>query len=170
MGGVSIYNDGLVEKIKNCVHKSDTPLDFESSWNEIVLDNKLMDNDWLKDIFNIRNMLVPAYLKQNCFAGMSTTQRSESMNSFVKHYVEYKNTLIDFILRFDCGVERLRYLEDKEDFECSNRRPKLKTCSPMEKQMDDIYTRSLFYKFQDELFITLSMGVEVKMLSVLILL
>ena len=92
-----------------------------------------MENDWLADIFKIRHMWIPAYLKENFFGGMSTTQRSESMNAFVKQYVEYKNSLLDFILRFDAGVERLRYLEKKEDFENSNGRPKIKTCSPMEK-------------------------------------
>ena len=117
-----------------------------------------MENNWLADIYRIRNMWVPAYLKHNFFAGMSTTQRSESMNAFVKQYVEYKNSLLDFILRFDAGVERLRYLEKKEDFENSNGRPKLKTCSPMEKQMADIYTRNIFYKFQDELLTTMSLG------------
>ena len=60
---------------------------------------------------------------------------------------------------FDAGVERLRYLEKKnEDFENSNGRPKLKTCSPMEKQIADMYTRNIFYKFQDELFTTMSLG------------
>ena len=80
LGGVFIHNEGFVEKIKQCVHKSDTPLNFESSWNEIMSDVKLVDNDWLKDIFNIRNMWVPAYLKKIFFVGMLTTQRSKSMN------------------------------------------------------------------------------------------
>eukprot|EP00268_Persea_americana_P040294 TRINITY_DN3996_c1_g1_i5.p3 TRINITY_DN3996_c1_g1~~TRINITY_DN3996_c1_g1_i5.p3 ORF type:complete len:154 (+),score=22.87 TRINITY_DN3996_c1_g1_i5:1609-2070(+) len=78
------------------------------------------------------------------------------MNAFVKHYVEYKNTLLDFILRFEQGVERLRYLENKEDYKSSNGRPKLKAYSSVEKQMADIYTRNIFYKFQDELFMTMS--------------
>ena len=73
LGGVSIHNEGLVEKIKSYVHKSDTPLAFESSWNEIMSNASLVDNDWLKAIFNISNMWVPAYLKEDFFAGMSTT-------------------------------------------------------------------------------------------------
>ena len=34
----------------------------------------------------------------------------------------------------------------------------MKTCSPMEKQMTEVYTRNLFYKFQEELFTTMSLG------------
>ena len=64
-----------------------------------------MENDWLSDIFKIRRMWVPAYLNQNFFGGMSTTQRSESMNAYVKQHVEYKNSLLDFILHFDAWVE-----------------------------------------------------------------
>ena len=61
----------------------------------------------------------------------------------MKQYVEYKNSLIDFISRFDSGVERLKYLEDKEDFKCSNGRPKLNICSPMEKQIADFCKKKL---------------------------
>ena len=64
-----------------------------------------MDNEWLADIFKIRNACVLTYLKKIFFGGMSTTQRSESMNAFVKRYAEYKNSLPDFISRFDTGVE-----------------------------------------------------------------
>ena len=49
-------------------------------------------------------------------------------------------------------------MKKKEDFENSNERPKLKTCSLMEKQMTDIKTRNIFYKFQDELFTTMSIA------------
>ena len=80
------------------------------------------------------------------------------MNAFVKHYVEYKKTLLDFILCFEQGVERLRYLENKDDYESSNGRPKLKTYSSMEKKMVKIYTRNIFYKFRDELFMTMSIA------------
>ncbi|RWR83633.1 protein FAR-RED IMPAIRED RESPONSE 1-like protein [Cinnamomum micranthum f. kanehirae] len=34
----------------------------------------------------------------------------------------------------------------------------MKTRSPMEKQMVEAYTRKIFYKFQDELFMTMSLG------------
>lgn len=85
-------------------------------------------------LFDIREMWVPTYLKHIFFGGMSTTSRSESMNAFVKQYIQYKNSLIDFILRFEQGVARLRYLENKEDHESSNGRPKLKTCNPIKKQ------------------------------------
>ncbi|RWR80203.1 protein FAR1-RELATED SEQUENCE 5-like protein [Cinnamomum micranthum f. kanehirae] len=160
LGGVHIHNDGLIDMIKKCVHNSQTSSHFESYWNQIITDNKLMENEWLADIYKIRHMWVPAYIKENFFGGMSTTHRSESMNAFVKQYVEYTNSLLDFILRFDTGVERLRYLEKKEDFENSNGRPEMKTCSPLEKQMANIYTKNLFYKFQDELFMIMSLGVK----------
>ncbi|RWR92230.1 protein FAR-RED IMPAIRED RESPONSE 1-like protein [Cinnamomum micranthum f. kanehirae] len=143
----------MTKAIKNVMPNTD-----HRFWNQIIADNKLMENDWLADIFKIRHMWVPAYLKKNFFGGMSTTQRSESMNSFAKQYVEYKNSLLDFILPFDTRVERLRYLEKKEDFENSNGRPKMKTCSLMEKQMAEVYTRNIFYKFQDELFTTMSVA------------
>ena len=87
LGGVSIHNEGLVEKIKSCVHKSDTPLEFRvlgikscqmlPLWTMIGW--KLYSTSVIRD---------PAYLKENFFASMSTAQRSESMNSFVKQYVE----------------------------------------------------------------------------------
>ena len=84
LGGVHVHNEGLIDKIKKCVHNSDTSSQFESFWNQIICDNKLMENDWLADIFKIRHKWVAAYLKKNFFGGMSNTQRSERMNAFVK--------------------------------------------------------------------------------------
>ena len=141
LGGVSIQNEGLIDSIKKCVHESNSPAEFECEWEKMLAKFKVANNEWLTQIFKIRDMWVPAFLKHTFFGGMPTTQRSESMNAFVKHYVEYKNTLLDFILRFEQGVERLRYLENKEDYESSNGRPKLKAYSSMEKQMADIYEK-----------------------------
>ncbi|KAJ3685414.1 hypothetical protein LUZ61_014578 [Rhynchospora tenuis] len=50
-------------------------------------------NVWLADMFDMRSMWVPVYLNNHFWAGMRSTQRSESINSFLDRFVNSKTTL-----------------------------------------------------------------------------
>jgi hypothetical protein len=49
---------------------------------------------------------VLTYLKDTFWAEMSTTQRSESINSFFDGYVYSQTTLKEFVDQFDNGLRR----------------------------------------------------------------
>ncbi|XP_021729415.1 protein FAR-RED IMPAIRED RESPONSE 1-like [Chenopodium quinoa] len=51
-------------------------------------------------LYDERNMWIPSYLKHFFWAGMKTTQRSESFNHFFKGYVDKNTTLSEFVLRY----------------------------------------------------------------------
>lgn len=141
-----------MERLKGCIYNSDTPEHFEGEWNQILEEFETVDNDWLRYLYKIREKWVPTYLDHIFFGGQSTTLRIVSMNASLKQCLSYKNTLIGFILRFERGIARQKYLETKEDRESLNNKPKLKSPFPMEKQMAEIYTRKIFFKFQYELW------------------
>jgi len=44
--------------------------------------HNLHDNAWLNGLYMEKTFWVPAYMKYMFWAGMNTTQRSESMNAF----------------------------------------------------------------------------------------
>lgn len=83
----TFHKDGFLESLKNCVYNTDTPEHFECEWNKILEDFDILNNECLKNLYNICAKWVPIYLKHMFFGGMSTTQRSESINAFVKQYV-----------------------------------------------------------------------------------
>jgi hypothetical protein len=46
---------------------------------------------------------MPAYLKSNFWAGMTTTQRVEGMNKTMKEWLKKRTTLYEFVMQFDKG-------------------------------------------------------------------
>ena len=84
------------------------------------------------------------------FAGMSTTQRSESINSFFDKYVKKKTSLKEFVEQYKVALEDRKQKEIHADFNTWHKEPVLKSPSPFEKQMSSLYTHEVFKKFQAE--------------------
>jgi hypothetical protein len=89
-------------------------------------------------------------MKDTFFGGMSTTQRSESINSFFDKYVGKKTALKEFVEKYKVALEDREEAEKQADFNTWHKEPVLKTPSPFEKQMSVIYTHEIFKKFQAE--------------------
>ncbi|XP_022029200.1 protein FAR1-RELATED SEQUENCE 2-like [Helianthus annuus] len=55
-----------------------TPEEFESKWGVVIGEFNLADNDWLSDIFALKESWIPAYYRMEELSGlMRTTSRSE---------------------------------------------------------------------------------------------
>ncbi|XXG60583.1 hypothetical protein AAC387_Pa04g2451 [Persea americana] len=150
MGGIAINNPNFIKTFKKIAYNSITREQFEMAWKDMLTDFDLVDNEWLHSMYGIREMWVPTYLRDIFFGGMSTTSRSESINAFLKQYVTQKNGLYDFMLRYERGIATQKYRQLKADHDTINGRPKLMIDLPMEKRMSEIYTKKMFYKFQEQ--------------------
>ncbi|XP_021971763.1 uncharacterized protein LOC110866927 [Helianthus annuus] len=54
---------------------------FESGWEEVIKEFNLADNDWLSDVFALKESWIPAFYRIGFLSGlMLTTSRSESEN------------------------------------------------------------------------------------------
>ncbi|KAG7979664.1 hypothetical protein I3843_05G142800 [Carya illinoinensis] len=103
----------------HCIHDTLTIEEFEFEWTEMLLKYKSEENKkW-----------VPAYLRSIFCAGMSITQRSESMNKFCKDYVRSTTMISEFVHQYE-KVLNARYL----------------------KALANLYTKKSFLIFQEELF------------------
>ncbi|XP_073124621.1 protein FAR1-RELATED SEQUENCE 5-like [Henckelia pumila] len=129
------------QSIKHVIENSTTPDEFVSSWEEAMKCAKLEGNDWLQLMYDLRKKWVPAYLNHVFVAGMSSNQRSESSHSFFKRYVSKKNSLVDFIIRFNRALKHQRHNELVSDHVDRNECPKIKGNLPMEHQMVKVYTK-----------------------------
>ncbi|XP_026377901.1 protein FAR-RED IMPAIRED RESPONSE 1-like [Papaver somniferum] len=74
--------DRIKYSMKKVVYDTQYPSEFETKWKEMIDKYNLSNNEWLKDLYEDKERWVPCYLKGTFWAGMSSTQRSESMNSF----------------------------------------------------------------------------------------
>ncbi|XP_038707299.1 protein FAR1-RELATED SEQUENCE 5-like [Tripterygium wilfordii] len=94
-----------------CKWNSSSPEEFEFGWAEVVDQSGLSSNAWLKSVYDIRFMWIPAYVNDTFFVGMSSSQRVENCHAFFKSYVSKKNTLMDFVVRFTRALKHQRHQE-----------------------------------------------------------
>ncbi|QHN97417.1 Protein FAR-RED ELONGATED HYPOCOTYL [Arachis hypogaea] len=99
---------------------------FDRNWNDFLLNFGLVDNKWLSDLYEDCHIWVPIYLDHHFWAGMRSTQRSESMHSFFnKEQVERESDAADFHTVIPCATK-----------------------SSIEAQFQDVYTHQKFRKVQ----------------------
>ncbi|XP_071695688.1 protein FAR-RED IMPAIRED RESPONSE 1-like [Rutidosis leptorrhynchoides] len=85
------------------------------------------------------------------WAGMSTTQRSESINSFFDKYVNKKTTLKQFVEQYENALRDRAEKENVEDFNSYNSWYPPITRYAMEEQLKAVFTNSKFKEFRNEL-------------------
>ncbi|KAL2533688.1 Protein FAR-RED IMPAIRED RESPONSE 1 [Abeliophyllum distichum] len=144
-----VYNEQY-HRLVNIIKNSESPAEFEERWNETMVTTSLHCNEWLQSMYEIRDRWVPAYVKHIFSAGMSSSQRSESGHSFLKKYINRKNSLMGFITRFNRALSHQRHEELVANHIDLNEQPRLMSSFMMEAQMVQIYTKKVFTLFQIE--------------------
>ncbi|XP_021979769.2 protein FAR1-RELATED SEQUENCE 5-like [Helianthus annuus] len=87
-----------------------TPEEFESEWEMVIAEFNLEDNDWLSDIFALRESWIPAYYRMEPMSGlMRTTSRSESENHSFGQVYNSKATLVEFMTHYETAIEAQRH-------------------------------------------------------------
>ncbi|XP_021834564.1 protein FAR-RED IMPAIRED RESPONSE 1-like [Prunus avium] len=135
-----------------CIWGMDTKEEFDAKWDEIVTSNGLKDHPWLSLIHALRENWVPSYVKHVFSVGMSSSQRAESCHAFFKQYINRKNTLMEFIVRFERALGSQRRKELMADHVDTNEKPPLPFRTPMQHQMARIYTWEILEMFEREDF------------------
>ncbi|KAK1360235.1 hypothetical protein POM88_044709 [Heracleum sosnowskyi] len=107
-------------------------------------------------MFALRSYWIPAFFNDEPMVGLiRTTSRSESSNFFFNHFVQKGDTLSEFYLCFHSALEKQRnnngLLNHKDDL-----MPIPKNKKKIEKDAAELYTKTMFYKIQEE--ITASCG------------
>ncbi|RYR48496.1 hypothetical protein Ahy_A07g034517 [Arachis hypogaea] len=91
----------IEQEMSQVVWNSHSKDSFDRNWNDFLLNFGLADNKWLSDLYEDRHIWVPIYLDQHFWAGMRSTQRSESMHSFFNKYITRNSSLIQFVKQYD---------------------------------------------------------------------
>ncbi|KAK3188988.1 hypothetical protein Dsin_028549 [Dipteronia sinensis] len=143
-------HDNFMTKFNKCIFKSCTNEQFEKRWWKIYDRFNLRNDMWFQSLYEDREHWIPTFMKDIFLAGMSTTQRSESINSFFDKYIQRKTTLKEFLDQYKAILQEKCEEEAKADFETRHKQPGLKSPSPFGKQMASLYTHAIFKKFQVE--------------------
>ncbi|XP_034225566.1 protein FAR-RED IMPAIRED RESPONSE 1-like [Prunus dulcis] len=137
--------------LENIVYDSLTNIEFEDRWKEMIEKYELQSNDWLRGLYDERRRWVPSFVKGSFWAGMSTTQRSESMNAFFDDHVNSKTTLKQFVEQYENALMTKVEKENQADYKSSSADIQCSTHYFMEKQAQGVYTIAKFKEFQNEL-------------------
>ncbi|XP_020421247.1 protein FAR1-RELATED SEQUENCE 5-like [Prunus persica] len=151
------------KEFKETIWEIDNIDEFEEKWHAIITKSGLTDHPWLSSVFDLRKSWVPAYVKHIFAAGMSSSQRAEGSHAFFKQYISRRNSLMDFITRFQRALSHQRQKELLADHIDAFEKPQCALLLTMDKQMAEIYTKAMFQKFEQELMQSLPCFMELKM-------
>ncbi|KAG6487720.1 hypothetical protein ZIOFF_056317 [Zingiber officinale] len=141
------------------IHKAMTELihnslkidDFEEGWRNLTKTYELEANEWLNSLYENRKLWAPVYLKDMFWAGLSTTLDEKDASPFFEGFVYPETSLQQFLENYDLVLQTKYELEAKADFDSYHKSQVTVSDSPMEQQLSEIYTLSMFEIFQNEL-------------------
>ncbi|KAK4285243.1 hypothetical protein QN277_001970 [Acacia crassicarpa] len=143
-------HENFMAKFEKCIYRSWTNDEFEKKWSKIVDRFELREDECMQSLYEDRKLWVPTFMKDIFLGGLSTVQRSESVNSFFDKYVHKKTSVQDFVKQYEAILQDRYEEEAKGDSETWNKVATLKTPSPLEKSVAGSYTHALFRKIQVE--------------------
>ncbi|XP_061340632.1 protein FAR1-RELATED SEQUENCE 5-like [Gastrolobium bilobum] len=153
-------NASFKKHFNECIWRSKSTQEFEDRWKHLLVEYGLDENEWLRGLYSIRSSWVPIFNSSTFFAGMNTTQRNESINSFFDSFVISSTTLKEFVEKYNQAVDVLYESFKKEDFESKHKERLLAFHMPLEEHATKVYTRAIFLKFSSELSLSLQFSKE----------
>ncbi|XP_073121140.1 protein FAR1-RELATED SEQUENCE 5-like [Henckelia pumila] len=114
--GYHCQKASILSSVHELVYESQSTNEFEHGWFSMLDMYDLQNNDWLIGLFREKTRWVPCFLITSFRVGMSTTQRSESMNSFFDGYVHSKTSLKQFVEQYERALRSKVEKEFQADF------------------------------------------------------
>ncbi|CAA2969224.1 FAR1-RELATED SEQUENCE 5-like [Olea europaea subsp. europaea] len=148
--GYHVDKSSIFSAIHTLVYDSQFVEEFEEGWKLMIDTYDLHENYWLSGLYENRGRWVPCFLKTTFWAGMSTTQRSESVNAFFDGYVHSKTSLKQFVEQYERALRSKVEKEFQADYKSFSQMVPCATTYEMEKQFQKVYTISKFREVQGE--------------------
>ena len=151
LGDVYSVYPGFKEEFKSCINNSESDEQFIDLWASLIEKYGLEKNSWLQYLFNIRHKWVPLHFKSSFFAEICPNQKLENMHKIFQRHSITSTTPRDIAVQFDKAMANIYEKEIQAESLALSTRPILKTPSPIEKLTSEIYTKTVFDVFQEEL-------------------
>lgn len=112
----NVYRDKVtMDGLHNFITNTESTDIFDIKWQKWVERYNLQSNKWLQDLLHVRHKWYPPYLIDHFFIGMSTTQKSETMNHLVKMHTKPFFTIYIFVGSLEIILLGLRDKEMRKD-------------------------------------------------------
>ncbi|XP_010243044.1 PREDICTED: protein FAR1-RELATED SEQUENCE 5-like [Nelumbo nucifera] len=160
LSGVFEEFKSFSQDFKSCVYDYDDANEFENAWKNMINKYKLQENEWLQRLYSKRHKWALIFGRQTFSASMCTTQSSESLNSYLKKYVNIKYDLPRFVQHFERVVADRRYEELKAEFAATQSIPFMAANMAILDFASRVYTPPIFAMFQNEVLQQLNCRIE----------
>ncbi|RYR30579.1 hypothetical protein Ahy_B01g055326 [Arachis hypogaea] len=105
----------IEQDMSHVVWNSHTEESLDRNWNDFLMKYGLVDNKWLSEFYEDRHIWITIYLDHYFWAGMRSTQRSESMHAFFNKFIMRNSSLIQFVKQYDNCLGSREQRERKSD-------------------------------------------------------
>jgi zinc finger SWIM domain-containing protein 3 len=144
------HPDKFLPAFKRCVYEDRSEAIFIQKWNELLSEYDLKDNQWMKNLYELREKWAAVY--RNAFtADMNSTQRSEGMNNVFKKRFRRRLGISELLAECDKVAASLR--ENELDADFNSRRKSPVPCIPnlpILKTAAESYTKRMYLEFEEE--------------------
>ncbi|XP_044364495.1 protein FAR1-RELATED SEQUENCE 5 [Triticum aestivum] len=150
----NVYRKGSAFRIEfdMLINEMMTVDEFEKEWDVLMYTYGLDRNSFMKQVYEVRVKWAKPYLKDNFCAKMCSTQRSECTNNVLKSYVARSAPLNSFVIQFNKMYADRCAEEDYEHAHTNKDKAVIKFNIPIERHASNVYTRTMFRIFSEELY------------------
>ncbi|XP_078149278.1 protein FAR1-RELATED SEQUENCE 5-like [Carex rostrata] len=149
-----IRDSEVMRMFHKLMSKAYSPEEFENKWQEFDdnVSKREKSRKWLQKIYASKQIWAGAFVKNKMFLGMSTSQRSESLNAKIHKYMNSRLSLCKAVQQLERCVTSMRTKEAELDCRSSQTFPVLTTpFYNLEKSAANNYTRKVFAIVREEI-------------------
>jgi zinc finger SWIM domain-containing protein 3 len=150
LGHVIREHKEFLSDFKSCVYEDRSEVYFSKKWHELLQEYNLENNEWMSNLYTLRQKWAIVY-RDSFTADMMSTQRSEGMNNVFKKRFCRKLGLSELLVECEKVTDSLRENEVNADFH--SRQKIMVTYSPilpLLKMAAESYTRRILSEFEKE--------------------
>ncbi|KAL5709871.1 hypothetical protein ACHQM5_020504 [Ranunculus cassubicifolius] len=126
------------------LHNLNNVNEFEVGWREMINTYGLHGNKHILGLYTLRTYWALPFLRSHFFAGMTSPDQAESINSFIQRIISSQSQL-------DRLVELVSMVVGKQRMQRKLEKVNLKTGSPIESHASTVLTPYAFSKLQEEI-------------------
>ncbi|KAJ1427873.1 Zinc finger, PMZ-type [Sesbania bispinosa] len=157
----NVKNAGFLDDFKVAMYSNFTEDQFELFWKRMVAKHGLVGNKWVSKTYENRSLWATAYFRDKFFGRIRTTSQCEAINSLVKAYVNKKDTIFEFINRFEQVLREYRNNEMIADFKNLFTEPVLTTSlCKIKSEASKIFTLEIFWEVKSEIEVVGALNVN----------
>ncbi|TXG72739.1 hypothetical protein EZV62_001318 [Acer yangbiense] len=148
----NVQNGNFTRAFCNCMMNFMTEDEFDLQWFSMVEKFRLNNNEWVSAMYSKRKQWAETFLRDSFFDGMRSTQRCESMNSYLNRFVHCRLKMYEFLKNINRALDRIRNTETFNDYQYSTTTPVYGThLLGLEKHASQTYTRNVFFLVREEI-------------------